>query len=208
MALARGSSHYLLKYTYKYNFYIKGGNFMNLEDTISLSTLPPSILNQFPLSIRTLRDEYKLKDLPPNLQALVEEYIDNSQSVKYGTILGFKPEISEYGDLKVIKTNKDLFLEYLKNYLTCSPGDYPWDPSIGCKLKKYLMTLDTSLQGTLINNEVETIVRMISEELGISASVNFVNVNKSSTTGMEVIYNINLSVKINGQDSSVQVSIS
>lgn len=173
---------------------------------IKLSELPSDIIKEIPLSLRTYKDEYQLTELPSNVVFLIEEYLEREQSVTYARVYDCKPIASLYGDLETIQNVHDLVLEYLKNYLMISPADYPFDPIFGCRLKYHLQTKDTSIRQILVSNEVQNIVRVISEDLKVPITINELKILKTSL-GMSVAYDIKLGILINNTPRNLSLLV-
>ena len=174
--------------------------------TINLSTLPLEIKKKIPISIRALKSEYELNELPSPIRRLVQNYLEESISVQYPVVFDVLPKPSEYGDFKVIKDVKTLVLEYLKNYFLTMPEDYPFDSKFGSRLKRYLQTKDTTLRKQLVENEIDNIVNIIKAELEQDIRVENIKII-SVGTGTNTDYNITLDVKINNSTSNFSVVV-
>lgn len=131
---------------------------------ITLSTLPKDILIQIPLSIRVKKQTYEVEELPESVQYLISNYIEPEYTdVNYNKkVYDLKPSVSIYSDLNIIDSEINVIAEYFRNYLLTSVTAYPFDVEYGCRLKQYLNTKDTSLQQTLITNEINNIAGTIS----------------------------------------------
>ena len=148
--------------------------------SIKLTELPRDVQQLIPYSIRTYKDDYELEELPAAIRSIIERYIDHQNTVLYSTVFDITPGLSEYGDFYTIATIKALVLEYLKNYFMVFPEDYPFDPTFGSRLKKYLHMRDTSLQQTLIATEVQNIVNVIAADLNTIIEIEDVQINPIS----------------------------
>lgn len=178
-----------------------------MSDIIRISELPLDIQKKLPLTLRTYKSEYELEELPFDIQELIEQYRINVRTVSYDYVLDCMPRISKYGDFEVISNLHTLVLEYLKNYLLTLPGDYPFDPSFGCKLKLYLHKLDTNVQYTLIENEVRNIVNSVASDLNIDISFKELSIQRTGASGVEVDYNILIKILINNIEKGVNINI-
>lgn len=174
---------------------------------VQISKLPSDIRNQIPLSIRSFKDYYELTEFPMDLQLVIKDYIENLKDVSYQILFDCVPNISPYGDMIVIDNLYNLVSEYLRAYLLTSLNDYPFDPTFGCRLKYYLQKLDTSLQETLIFNEVSNIARILSVDLNYPVSVESIGITKSSSSGLDIEYNINILIKINRTSKSINIAV-
>ena len=163
---------------------------------IDLTTLPTSIQQQIPVSIRSFKSVYDITELPLSVQYLIKSYLTQSLTVKYNVVFDTKPIISEYSDLQTIVTVTDLIVEYLKNYLVITPESYPFDPLFGCRLKQQLQTRDTSLRKTLISSEINNVVNVITADVGSSISIDAINILPIST-GSATEYNVDIPVTVN-----------
>lgn len=175
---------------------------------INISELPLDIQTKLPYTIRTYKDLYVYGDLPYDIQEIIKNYYERKKEVGYNQYLDCIPEISQYGDFKVITSIYELVTEYLKNYLLINIRHYPFDPTFGCKLKTYLQKLDTDVQYRLIYNEIENISRILSSDLSIPIEVKDVTVNKSASANDMVEYNCTIILKINNQQKSLTLTTS
>jgi hypothetical protein len=167
------------------------------QDIIDLNLLPIDILKQIPYSIRSKKDKYNINNLPKYIQYLIKEYKTNLKEVEYTNLLDANLNISKYGDFTNIDNYFDLVVEYLKNYLLLVKGQYPFDPLFYSNLKYYIQTKDTSLQYTLVSNEINRIIGILSTDLNISIKVKSLNINKPNVaTNDSVTYNINLDIEV------------
>ena len=171
---------------------------------ITISNLPVSVQSMIPLSIRSFKDTYELEDLPPVVRNIIETYLDNIFDVKYYSAFDTTPQVSEYGDFSTIENVRTLVLEYLKNFFMTYEEDYPFDPFFGSKLKRYLQVKDTSLQQTLIGAEVQSIINVISADLGTKIEIEDVKLHSISQE-IRQEYRITIKVKIN--DEVVSLSL-
>jgi hypothetical protein len=173
--------------------------------SVIISELPNNIRSKIPNSIKSYKDEYELEGLPVSIRNIISSYLTHKLNVTYGTVFDCVPSISEYGDFSTISNVKNLVLEYLKNYFLVSPEDYPFDPLFGSRLKRYLHMRDTSLQQTMIGNEVKNIIDVISADLDVLIEVTSVNILPISG-GAFVDYKIEVKVKINDVEYSLTLA--
>ncbi len=171
---------------------------------ISISSLPRTVQEQLPLSIRSFKDTYEINDLPPSIRNIINDYLQKVGDIEYDTVFDTTPQVSEYGDLATIRNIRVLVLEYLKNYFMTYEEDYPFDPQFGSKLKKYLQVRDTSLQQTLVGTEVQSIINVISADLGASIIVEDVKIY-SVDQDVNQEYRIQIKIKINDIPASIDL---
>lgn len=174
---------------------------------ININNLPEHIRSKLPFSILTFKDEYHLSELPFDIQYDIKDYLTTNNSISYSSVLDIVSEVSEYGDFKIVSNIYDLVCLYIKNYLMIQEETYPHDPYFGSKLKEQLQTKDTKLKNTFINNEIDKIVNKVSDDLNINVSVEDIDIFNTSSTGMDVIYNINIKLNINEVEKNLKVSI-
>lgn len=174
---------------------------------IEISTLPKTIQEQLPLSIRTFKTEYEFNSLPVRIQHLIKDYQRSLPEISYNIAYDLIPEVSEYSDFKVINNNTDLVVEYLKNYLIVLPGSYPFDPVFGCGLKSHLQTKDTNLRETLITNEVSKIIQIIQSLLSVDIRVDSLKIEPTSM-GSYTEFNINIAITVNNNHKNISMQIS
>lgn len=167
---------------------------MDKESTVQLSALPVDVLAKIPYSIKTKQDKYILKDLPLEIQYIIEKHYESVyDEIPYDDVLDLKAEISKYSDLGVYTNVNDLLKEYLKNYLSIRLKSYPFDPEFGCALKDQLMMLDTSLRQTYVANEIKLVTAAISSDLSIPVIVKYFNIDRQvGTASTQIICNIEL----------------
>jgi hypothetical protein len=171
---------------------------------ISISSLPMSIQTQLPVSIRTHKDVYNLEDLPPIIRNIISDYLEKVGDIQYNIVFDTTPQVSEYGDFSTIENIRVLILEYLKNYFMTYEEDYPFDPYFGSKLKKYLQVRDTSLQQTLISSEVQSIVNVLSADLGARIEIEDIKIYSVAENARQE-YQISIKVRINDILSAIEL---
>ena len=183
--------------------------YTELSDTmeVTLSSLPLSIQNQIPYSIRTRKDIYKLTTLPINIQYLVKDYITSLKTVSYKVLFDTTSDIMSTGDFKVIDNYFDLAVEYLKNYLMLAKGQYPFDPLFYSKLKYYIQTTDTSTRYTLVNSEVNRIANILSTDLDIPIQVTNTSISQTNVSGASVTYHVSITLKVNNETKQLAIEV-
>jgi hypothetical protein len=174
---------------------------------VTLSSLPLSIQNQIPYSIRTRKDKYTLLKLPINIQYLVKDYLQEQKSVTYDVIFDATPDIVTTGDFNIIDNYFDLAVEYLKNYLMLAKGQYPFDPLFYSKLKYYVQTKDTSTQYTLVNNEVNRIAGVVATDLNIPIQVVSIVIDKTDASGNSTTYHVSIILKVNNETKTLGIEV-
>ena len=167
---------------------------------VILSDLPLSVQRQIPYSIRSKQNEYELDDLPPKERELVSSYLTKTVDVEYRTVYDLKPKISKYADYYTCGSVKETVVEYFKNYFYTLPGDYPFDPAFGCKLKYHLQTRDTQLRNLLVSEEIRRIANILSNDIGINITVENISISTASQSTYSE-YNCSLTIKIPGEES-------
>ena len=177
------------------------------EKEVKLSSLPKHIQNKIPYSLRSKKDIYKLKNLPYNIQYYITDYLEKQVDVTYGTVFDTKPFPSNVEDFETINDYYDLVVEYLKNYLMLTKGQYPFDPLFYSKLKYYVQTKDTSTQHTLIQSELERIVGILTKDLNIPVKLKEFTINKSNPTGAAVTFNVTIRIEVNEIPKSLAVTL-
>ena len=178
-----------------------------MSHSIKLSELPISIQNKIPYSLRSKKDIYELDSLPFDIQYYINEYYEKQSDITYGVVFDTIPYQSKFQDFETITNYYDLVVEYLKNYLIISKGQYPFDPLFYSRLKRYIQTKDTALQYTLISNELDRIIGIISSDLSISVNLKKFEIDKSNPTGSSITYNVLIQVEINKTPKSLTISL-
>lgn len=143
-----------------------------MSEYVDFNDFPNDLLKQIPLSLRTNKSEYLFKELPIEIQYLIEKYYEEKvPEISYNNLIDAEFSISPYSDFKIIDNKRVLIGNYLKNYLNIRIGSYPFDVDFGCALKDQLHTLDTSLRNTLVSNEIYTVASVISGDCNIGINV-------------------------------------
>jgi len=174
---------------------------------VRLSDLPIDIQRTIPYSIRTKKDIYEIGKLPYNIQYMITEYYERQSSVEYNVAFDIVPYQSKIEDFEVINNYYDLVVEYIRNFLVISRGQYPFDPAFYSYLKYYIHSRDTSTQHTLVNNEIRRIVRIVSTDLELPITVENLDILKNEQEGTNVTYIVNLTVKINNTPKEIRLRI-
>jgi hypothetical protein len=174
--------------------------------TIKLSSLPLSIYNKIPLSIKTYRDEYELTDLPYDIQKLVNSYSPEKTLTYTDRVYDFEPIISPYGDFYTISNLRALIIKYMNNYLSVLTGEYPFNGDVGSSVKLLLQKKDTTIQNLYMTEELDNMIRSFGNNIDGNISVNNFNITKSSN-GVSSTYNLNISLNINDETTNINTSV-
>lgn len=173
---------------------------------VDIRKLPLAVQRRLPMSIRTLKPVYDLEELPSTVRTLVEPYLEEERRPVYGDIFDLKPVISEYGDFGVIADIETLILKYFENFFLTLPGEYPFDPWFGCRLKFHLQTRDTGIRKELIFAEAKVVADVLAADLGTKIEVEDVAVS-SRAFGAGVEYNLVIGLRINNRHRTVNVTV-
>jgi len=165
-----------------------------------ISELPPKIQEQLPVSIRTYSDEYYLDELPAKYQEIIRNSLKLEIPVTYTKGFDCIPKISKYSDLAITSTVKDTIVQYLKNYFLTVPGQYPFDPNFGCKLKWHLQAKDTQIRKLMITEEINKVISVMTSDLGLPISVLGISISQVPTT-MASTYSCEIVIKIPGEEN-------
>lgn len=145
---------------------------------MKISDLDKDIVEQLPFSLR-LSDEVEFDDLPFEIKYIIRKKSYDDVVIEYkdkDNVYDLLPKISIYNDLEVATLRRTV-LEYFKNYLFIGYGTYPFDTSIGNKIKEVLQTRDVSLQETLLGNEIKNISETLSYEFSEPITIEDVIIN-------------------------------
>lgn len=174
--------------------------------TIKLSSLPLSIYNKIPLSIKTYKDEYELSDLPYDIQKLVSSYSPEKTLTYTNTVYDFDPQISSYGDLYTISNLRNLVIQYMSNYLRILNGEYPFNGDVGSSVKLLLQKKDTTIQNLYMTEELDNMIRSFGNNIDSKITVNNFNITKSSN-GVSSVYNLNISLNIDDVTTNINTNV-
>lgn len=167
---------------------------------VDFTKLPIEIQRKIPLSLRSRKSIYDLDELPGPIYNLVKSYTIKGFDVNYKVVFDIKSSLSIYGDFETITNMSDLVCGYLENYFKLTSESYPFDAVIECKMKQYVNTKDVAFRQTLISNELNNIISIISDELGVKISVNDIKLIPTSSDN-QFGYNILINISI-GQDKN------
>lgn len=168
---------------------------------IDISNLSSSDLSKIPLSIRLnfKSNIINVDDLPIEvayeLRNINTSNIKNIPYVEKSTV-DLIPKLSVYTDFLSISSKNDAIIEYVKNFLLVDRGDYPFDPTFGTTIKKYLQTLDTTSIKLLIDNELRNLTSALSMAFDIDVRIltsKLIPINNSVSVEYKLI--IELSVE-------------
>ncbi len=172
---------------------------------IDLKTLSLDLINKIPLSIRLnskdnlidtdnlpLEVLYELRNLKEEFP--IEKYIDDST-------FDLRPSFSVYTDFTSINNKKDAIIEYVKNYLTVDKGDYPFDPTFGTSIKKYLQVLDAEPAQISINQELLNLASILQNSFEIPVNIGNLGLRKIDNQ-VSSYYELNITVKVSNQEST------
>ncbi len=173
--------------------------------TIKFSELPKDVLVKIPFSLRTSGDEHIMSQLPPDVQYIIQKYLDfQVDEITYENTFDVKPEVSIYSDLVTFNSVKELIIHYLKNYLMVSLGSYPFDCQFGCALKRQLQTKDTALRSALVGNEIGLVAGVLGDDYNMNVRVTDVNISKVETT-THTEYKATIIVEIDDENFEITV---
>lgn len=174
---------------------------------IDISKLPPSVQKQLPISIRTFKNIYVFEELPTRVQHTLRDYLNTLPDIQYRNVLDLKSEISEYSDFKTINDYVTLISEYVKNYVLVLPGQYPFDPIFGCRLKHQIQTRDTNLRRTLISAEIDKLVNVITADFDVAIKVMNITIEPTSV-GAFTEFNVNIELQIMNTNTNIDFKVS
>ncbi len=174
---------------------------------VDLNTLNSTLLNKIPLSIRLnaknnlietdnlpLEVLYELRNLKDEIP--IAKYIDDST-------FDLKPSFSIYTDFTSINSKKDAIIEYVTNYLIVDKGDYPFDPTFGTSIKKYLQLLDAEPAQISINQELVNLASVLNSSFKIPVTISNMGLRKIDND-VSSYYELNINVKVNDVDTSIR----
>jgi hypothetical protein len=165
---------------------------------VDLTTLPRDIYIQIPRSITSYKNIYTLSELPSPIQYLIKSYFERQKTINYGTVYDIVPEQTAYADFRTITTVEETVALYVKNFFQTTVGDYPFDATLGTKLKWYLQSKDTSSSKQLI--------LVIGADLGANVSLVSLTIDPISQ-GAYTEYFISVEIKINNKTKQIGMSV-
>lgn len=174
---------------------------------INLNTLDINLLSKIPLSIRlNAKDNLINTDTLPldvlyELRNIKEQeptstYIDDST-------FDLKPSFSVYNDFTSINSKKDAIIEYVKNYLIVDKGTYPFDPSFGTSIKKYLQLLDADPAQISISQELINLSNILKNAFEVPVTISNMGLRKIDNQ-VSSYYELNVMVKVNDFTTSIK----
>lgn len=166
---------------------------------IDLNILDTKLLSKIPLSIRlnSKNNLIETDDLPLEVlydlrnikeQEPITTYVDDST-------FDLKPSFSVYNDFTSINTKKDAIIEYVKNYLIVDKGNYPFDPSFGNSIKKYLQVLDADPAQISINQELIGLSNILRSAFETPVTISNMGLRKIDNE-VSSYYELNVTVRV------------
>jgi hypothetical protein len=169
--------------------------------TIKLDSLPLNIYKKIPINIKTYKKEYELSELPYDIQKLVNEY-EGEKSIKYAKVYDFDPVVSEYGDLNTVSNLRELVLKYVKSYLYTLKGEYPFNGSIGSRIKTFIQKRDTTIQRLYLSEELQNMVTIFGTSVKSNIKIIDFKIHKN-TSSQASEYNLSLSLSIDDVSTNI-----
>ncbi len=149
---------------------------------VDLTNLPINLLNKLPFSIRTKKNKYLFSELPSEIQYLIQDYLyKKPPDIEYNDVIrDLKPEITIYNDLTPLNLRYAI-IEYFKNYINVQVGSYPFDVQFGCGIKKFLQSKDTTLIQTLLSNELQNMIIVLTNDYNTPVKIIKAQLYKNAT---------------------------
>lgn len=143
---------------------------------VNISSLSADVLSKIPLSIRlnSKNNILNVDDLPIEVAyELRNSNLNSSDIAPYvdPSTVDIIPKLSVYTDFLSLTSKNNAIIEYVKNFLLIDKGDYPFDPTFGTEIKKFLQRLDTSTTMVLVNNELRNITYALSLAFNVPITI-------------------------------------
>ena len=175
---------------------------------ININEIPKQLVNKIPLSIRL-----SLKDNILDTNKLPYEIAYEFRNLEYdepttpyinNDLVDLKPNFSVYSDFENITDKSVAVLEYMKNYLLIGKGEYPFDPSFGNDLKKYINITESNTRDTLLKEELRNIKNVAQKVFNIPINIKKFEV-KRTNMGASIAYVLDLYVVVGEITNKVTV---
>lgn len=173
---------------------------------VNLKKLPDNILKKIPLSIRLNTNVVDTDELPIEISYELRNYFEEDISKPYfnENVIDLTPSFDIYSDFKILSDKSKVVLEYIKNYLYVFQGEYPFDPSFGHNLKKYIQIRDIETRRTLLNNELKKISTAAEYSFELPIKIDSYNIDYvDEGIYTNVIFNLN--IKINNEPGTITI---
>ena len=175
-----------------------------------ISELDRSIVEKLPLSLQITTDEISFDELPEDIQYIIKSETETVNDVVLKNpddIYDILPAVSAYNDFITLDIQNTV-IEYFKNYITIFYGTYPFDVSFGSNVKKSVNSKDTSLQKTLLGNELKNIASEISNLFGMRVKIDEINIFNSPklTLNNFISTEFNIEIKLKIEDIDVTLN--
>lgn len=172
---------------------------------INLESLPLEIYKRIPISIKTYKKEYELEELPYDIQKIIGE-VKQEKTINYSKCYDFDCDISEHGDYVIIDNLRRLVINYMMNYMKTLNGEYPFNGSIGSKVKRLLQKKDTTTQRLFMTEEFNKMVKMFATSVDSDIKVKNFDVYKSSSNNVATEYTVNIVLDIDDESTNINFS--
>ena len=177
---------------------------------MKISDLHLDIISQLPISLQLSKQDIDFNDLPSDIQYIIQQPDDDPPIIEYENkdqIYDLRPELSIYNDLEITNLKKTI-LDYFKNYLYITISSYPFDVTMGNNVKQAIHSKDTSLQQTLLGNELKNISSELADEF--DSNINIANINIKNiprlTSDNHISTDINISLDLEILDETFVIN--
>lgn len=163
---------------------------------VDLKKLPNDVIKQLPKSLYLNNDKINIEGLTSDLQYLLREYSeDEKETIDNTNTIEIEPYLDEYNDFKKLRKVKTFLLQTIRNYIGVGYGNYPFDPDYGNRVKEYLHSKDTSLQNTLLANELSILSNILTRDFDYSIEIIKLNLDKKEyTERVEINYTCEIKI--------------
>jgi hypothetical protein len=166
---------------------------------ININEIPKDLLNKIPLSIRLTLENNILdtKKLPFEIEYEFRNFNYQESTIPYvdKKTIDIKPNFSVYTDFETITDKSMAVFEYMKNYLLIGKGEYPFDPTFGNDLKKFINITEANTRDTLLREELKNIKTVAESVFSIPINIKNFNV-KRIDLGTSIAYALDLFIVV------------
>jgi hypothetical protein len=176
---------------------------------INIKDIPPDIIDKIPLSIiLNIKDDIIDTDKLPFKVAYESRNCiadDTNIPIVFGSSIDITPEFSIYNDFKNIKSKALAVTEYVRSLFNINKGSYPFDPTFGTDIKKYINTKETTVRNMIIENELRNIADGLSYSFDIPIKLNRINISNVENNA-SITYNMEIEMNVGGVNTNFKVS--
>jgi hypothetical protein len=164
-------------------------------------TLPLGVQAKIPLTLRCNSGEdgkIYLENLPLYLISMLDDYkeLEKEDDELNQYIYELIPNLSLKNDFTVIDNKKEAIVHFLKNYIYCSRGGYPFIPEEGNLLKEQLFAKNDYIAELILTEELDKICGSVSAFYDVPVKILNKEIVRSTSDDIAFDFELRLTVQV------------